>query len=289
MGRPRGSRDGWVACDLINIRAGRFTVLSVALEVGHQILLASLLLLPKVFPPVQTMKLTGLVLLLLLPSVCGNIGPLRSPMISHYPYRTYGRSWILAQNFCRTHHTDLVTIRNEEENELLSPLGGWIGLYREDTPSPWKWSEGEEIASFIPWKSGEPLIQELCAFKFHETNKWEGDGCGAKHSFICFDKKLVLVKKSKTWEEALEYCRGMEALNKSKPALEDQNHRFDLITLITQDDHDFAQETIQQASSRAVWTGLRYLAGEWTWVGGEGVEYGDIADCPENVALCGVV
>lgn len=37
-----------------------------------------------------------------------------------------------------------------------------------------------------------------------------------------------------------------------------------------------------------VWTGLRYLAGRWAWVGGESVQYGDIKKCP-TWKFCGIL
>uniref|UniRef100_A0A3B4TQQ4 C-type lectin domain-containing protein n=1 Tax=Seriola dumerili TaxID=41447 RepID=A0A3B4TQQ4_SERDU len=93
-------------------------------------------------------------LLLLLPSVCGQVGGLRAAKFKHYSYFNYKRTWAEAQVFCRRNHTDLVTIRNEEENRAFLNIYGWIGLYREDSNSPWKWSRGGEIANFITWVSG---------------------------------------------------------------------------------------------------------------------------------------
>uniref|UniRef100_A0A3B4XHH6 C-type lectin domain-containing protein n=1 Tax=Seriola lalandi dorsalis TaxID=1841481 RepID=A0A3B4XHH6_SERLL len=93
-------------------------------------------------------------LLLLLPSVCGQVGGLRAAKFKQYPYSGYKKTWAEAQVFCRRNHTDLVTIRNEEENSAFLNVHGWIGLYREDSNSPWKWSRGGEIANFTTWVSG---------------------------------------------------------------------------------------------------------------------------------------
>lgn len=59
--------------------------------------------------------------------------------------------------------------------------------------------------------------------------------------FMCYDESLTLVKENKTWDEALEYCRTLNKANS-----------YDLATLITDDDHDFAQEKAQLATTEEV-------------------------------------
>lgn len=87
-------------------------------------------------------------LLLLLPPGCDNVSDLRA---KSFMYRKQQRmSWTRAQAFCREHYTDLVTIRDESEN--LDSFQGWIGLYREDSASEWKWSRGDERANFTIWR-----------------------------------------------------------------------------------------------------------------------------------------
>uniref|UniRef100_A0A3Q3R3R5 C-type lectin domain-containing protein n=1 Tax=Monopterus albus TaxID=43700 RepID=A0A3Q3R3R5_MONAL len=58
------------------------------------------------------------------------------------------RPWQDAQSFCGEYHTDLLTIKSEEENQNLAGTKGWIGLYRQNSAGPWKWSRGDEIATF---------------------------------------------------------------------------------------------------------------------------------------------
>ncbi|XP_071330860.1 C-type mannose receptor 2-like isoform X2 [Trachinotus anak] len=223
-------------------------------------------------------------LLFLLPSVCGQVGGLRTNKFLTFSDMT----WWEAQSTCRRNHTDLVSIRDEKENQNFASGYGWIGLHQVDSNLPWKWSRGDEIATFTFWKSGEPDAGDHCAFKEQSSGEWKSDSCSNTHSFMCPDERLVLVKEKKTWEDALDHCRSMEALDTSKPVSAYLNHRFDLATLITQDDHDFAREKAQEATTDEVWTGLRYLAGEWMWVGGETVEYQDITSCPTE-KLCGVL
>ncbi|KAJ3591241.1 hypothetical protein NHX12_009187 [Muraenolepis orangiensis] len=61
---------------------------------------------------------------------------------------------IAAREYCRTHHTDLVSIRNPEENQLVREVADgheiyWIGLFRDS----WIWSDGR-YSSFRFWMPG---------------------------------------------------------------------------------------------------------------------------------------
>ncbi|XP_032443312.1 rheacalcin-1-like [Xiphophorus hellerii] len=109
-----------------------------------------------------------------------------------------------------------------------------------------------------------------------DNNNGYTDYCNANRGFICYDERLVLVKENKTWEEALEYCKYMK-----------ERKNYTLATLTTTDDHNFAREKAQLATTEEVWTGLRYLGDEWFWVGGGPVQYQDIPSCPAE--RCGVL
>lgn len=87
-------------------------------------------------------------LLLLLRPVCGQ--GLRADNFKHYNDM---KTWSEAQAHCRSHHTDLVSSRDETEN--IDLIHGWIGLYREDSNSKWKWSRTDEIANFTIWEDSK--------------------------------------------------------------------------------------------------------------------------------------
>lgn len=61
-------------------------------------------------------------------------------------------TWRQAQSACREKHSDLATIRTKTEMQAYSGGLGWIGLYRDNNTGPWKWSSGEEIATFFNWE-----------------------------------------------------------------------------------------------------------------------------------------
>ncbi|TNN40102.1 Macrophage mannose receptor 1 [Liparis tanakae] len=99
-------------------------------------------------------------------------------------------TWIEAQSYCREHHTDLASVRNMEENQMvqnLIPFEGevWIGLYLDN----WQWSDGSG-SIFAEWN---PLVprppdasSDACvAADFSADGKWETLDCNIKSAFIC--------------------------------------------------------------------------------------------------------
>ncbi|XP_049326012.1 C-type mannose receptor 2-like [Astyanax mexicanus] len=77
-----------------------------------------------------------------------------------------------AHSYCREHHTDLASVRNENERQQINAAGNgvnfWIGLYKDS----WKWSD-QSSSSFRYWESDE----------------------------------LILIQQKLSWREALRYCR----------------------------------------------------------------------------------
>uniref|UniRef100_A0A8C9S6H5 C-type lectin domain-containing protein n=1 Tax=Scleropages formosus TaxID=113540 RepID=A0A8C9S6H5_SCLFO len=74
-------------------------------------------------------------------------------------------TWSQAQAYCRIHYTDLVLVRNQDENEEIRELVQgrrvWIGLFRDS----WKWSD-QGNSSFRYWKQTQPdnfYTNEFCA------------------------------------------------------------------------------------------------------------------------------
>ncbi len=90
---------------------------------------------------------------------------------------------------------------------------------------------------------------------------------------------FVLVLQKETWEGALEYCRKLYK---------------DLASLSTKERMNSALLEITQAETEYVWTGLRFLAGDWFWVNGDDLNntawyQNEQPQCPARDVRCGAL
>ncbi|XP_016100557.1 snaclec 27-like [Sinocyclocheilus grahami] len=204
-----------------------------------------------------------------------------SGLIKHHFFVKEERTWDSANDYCKTYFHDLSTFTNEsEEQQFLEdaahqPSDAWVGLYTES--GVWKWS-GDENATHISWDISQLGINYSCAFlcKLHKT--LHDAECTAKYAFFCMTvSEFLLVRQKETWEGALEYCRS---------------HYNDLASLSTADKMNSALLEITQAEY--VWTGLRFLAGDWFWVSGDDLDYtawyqNEQPQCPDRDLRCGAL
>ncbi|KAK1889602.1 Aggrecan core protein [Dissostichus eleginoides] len=114
------------------------------------------------------------------------------------------KNWLQAQSYCREHQTDLISgITQIKEFNDHGSSHLWIGLFREI----WSWSDGKNV-SFRNWDpdSFVDVASKTCAMTT-PNGKWSSDTCTDEKPFYCYDDKVILIKESKTWDEALTYCR----------------------------------------------------------------------------------
>lgn len=103
---------------------------------------------------------------------------------------------------------------------------------------------------------GDPNRGEYCVYKEAGFREWKTRSCKESNNFYCVDEWLVLVQMTKTWEEALAHCRSLDVID---PTLY-QNHCYDLATLVTPEDFNYAQKMTQMAKTNRVRPpGLRVL------------------------------
>lgn len=115
-------------------------------------------------------------------------------------------TWLRAQSFCRSRYTDLFTIRNETEMQILQTVARsfrvWIGHFRDS----WIWSD-KSTSSFRNWIPTQPMDDpdgHKCA-GLTERERWEAFACEDKRPFLCHCEQsswlflvLCLLKRSHT-------------------------------------------------------------------------------------------
>ncbi|KAK6470041.1 macrophage mannose receptor 1-like [Huso huso] len=173
------------------------------------------------------------------------------------------KNWTEAQQYCREHHIDLVSIKSASENEnLVKKAQGktfWIGLFN----NPWKWSHQGDNYTFHNWNTGEPNNWR-CNEKCVEIAGRDSQNLlrvNFKMLSLCSDvRDLVLEKENKTWEEAVVHCRAQ--------------HR-ELASIVSEKEQRYAAYLSERANSPLVWIGLRQsrLFGFWFWMNSEPLDY----------------
>ncbi|XP_050932389.1 secretory phospholipase A2 receptor isoform X2 [Lates calcarifer] len=189
-----------------------------------------------------------------------------------------GINWTTANSYCRAYYTDLVTIRNAEDNMRLAKYSGWIGLhYGED--GVWVWASEHEGVTFVTWDGDIPDDDKQCVMKYGPD--WVREPCRYYQYSLCMDESLILVQEMKTWEEALQYCRELQAHTR---------YRFDLVSLPEKYINVLDGGTKKlSATTDEVWVGLRFQAGKWFWLDGSQVTSSYLPHCPVQQQHCGAL
>ncbi|KAK7883833.1 hypothetical protein WMY93_026956 [Mugilogobius chulae] len=143
------------------------------------------------------------------------------------------KTWGDAQQYCREHYTDLVTVWSEEVMlQLTRPStftgNAWIGLF--DDPASWKGVMGNDSNSwrwsatgntstsqYQNWAAAEPTYttgSEECVRM--SAGRWVDFSCATAHSFVCFTglpepgfKNYTFVLTKMSWDDAQSYCREL--------------------------------------------------------------------------------
>ncbi|XP_015259143.1 PREDICTED: macrophage mannose receptor 1-like [Cyprinodon variegatus] len=213
-------------------------------------------------------------------------------------------TWDEARKHCQENYIDMVTLDVvnpellnellEEEDELLKEFSEekddikfWIGLHEDPEQS---------LGSLISGKTGigstedddndseswRPTLQSSggCGSYNSRNKKLEIELCKEELPFICFGDNLILVDEKKTWEDALNHCRKkITASSKS-----------DLLSITNPSDYYYVTDRIYRATTEEVWTGLRFLGGEWWWSDGETLDHQEtLPGCPSQWQHCGTL
>ncbi|XP_060762602.1 C-type mannose receptor 2-like [Neoarius graeffei] len=169
------------------------------------------------------------------------------------------KTWYEAQHYCRRNYTDLVSIRDEQQNEevktegLNSTTPFWIGLLRDD----WQWSDGGN-STYRNWSTGQPQASDNCAYL--RESEWHPAPCSNTVPALCYSSNIHVSDVALNWEKALDYCH--------------QENRAGFLQIECEDEQKEVESELWRMNiSEPVWVGLRQsqLFGFWMWSSGNAV------------------
>ncbi|KAL7851443.1 hypothetical protein AOLI_G00217990 [Acnodon oligacanthus] len=115
-------------------------------------------------------------------------------------------SWYEAQSYCRKSYTDLVNIRDQNQNEavrtegLKSSTSFWIGLLRDD----WEWTGGG-CSAYSNWEIYQPWSTGDCVRL--KAGKRATKPSSYINSALCYSTLIHVSDECMSWENAPAYCK----------------------------------------------------------------------------------
>ncbi|XP_076422139.1 C-type lectin domain family 2 member E-like [Peromyscus maniculatus bairdii] len=110
------------------------------------------------------------------------------------------RNWTLSQTFCMAQEAHLAQFESKEELNFLMRYKGdsahWIGLHRESTQHPWRWTDNTEYNNlvFIGGEGERAYLSDrgISSGRDHTSRKWI---CSKPESYLQHPKVSKLVSK----------------------------------------------------------------------------------------------
>ncbi|XP_077089953.1 C-type lectin lectoxin-Phi1-like [Siphateles boraxobius] len=160
------------------------------------------------------------------------------------------RSWFAAQLYCRENHTDLVSIRNETENERVKKAVNrsdsfWIGLQYNYSLD---WVDGGH-SGYVRSSFPRGCFTYLSTY---QNGSWFKSNTGI-YSALCYKSFIHVSTVEMSWEDGLDYCN---------------RNFFGLLRIESENDQIETERELERRNiSGPVWVGLRQSQ-VWIWING---------------------
>lgn len=116
--------------------------------------------------------------------------------LRQYYFIDRNQTWTKAQKYCRRHYTDLATINDVQDVDILAGLSGsedhvsFVGLYKT-----WSWSLSDDDdhqgeTSYRNWANKQP--RKFDCGSVGSNGKWTARGCKDELNFICYNGKVII-------------------------------------------------------------------------------------------------
>uniref|UniRef100_A0A3B1K8W3 C-type lectin domain-containing protein n=1 Tax=Astyanax mexicanus TaxID=7994 RepID=A0A3B1K8W3_ASTMX len=154
---------------------------------------------------------------------------------SSYHLITENKTWYEAQSYCRKNYTDLVSIRDQEQNEEVKKEGMksstpfWIGLLCDD----WQWA-GRGRSAYRNWGNNHPKSSPENCVKL-VSGKLYSVLCNNTGSALCYSTSLHVSEDRMNWENAFYYCK--------------KDNRAGLLHIHTESDHNEVKNELRRRVS----------------------------------------
>ncbi|XP_066508987.1 macrophage mannose receptor 1-like [Hoplias malabaricus] len=169
-------------------------------------------------------------------------------------------TWYEAQSHCRVFYTDLVSIRDQTQNEEVKKAGRyssgpfWIGLLRDD----WEWSDGGRSA-YRNWGMYQPRPPSSSSNCTELSNgKWNTvPYSNSPLPALCYRTYIHVSAETMNWESALDYCK--------------KENRNSVLRIESDLDQKEVERVLRRNNvSGTLWLGLGQsrLFGFWIWTNG---------------------